>query len=62
MDLPTVIANLKRTILGKEMLLTTYNNPQVQPYPKVVKDAMKDYLEINIGELKRILADLEQIK
>lgn len=60
MNLQTVITNLKRTIAGKEMLLATYENPSVNPYPKFVKEAMIQFLETNIDELKRILQDLDQ--
>lgn len=60
MNISTVRDNLKSTIAGKEMLLDTYKNPSVNPYPKFVKEAMIDFLEVNIAELKRILADVEQ--
>lgn len=60
MNLQTVITNLKRTIAGKEMLLATYENPEVKAYPKAVRETMATMLEINIAELKRILADVEQ--
>ena len=60
MNLQTVITNLRNTIAGKEMLLDTYKNPSVNPYNKFAKEAMIDFLEVNIAELKRILADVEQ--
>ena len=60
MNLQTVITNLRNTIAGKEMLLDSYKNPSVNPYPKFVKEAMIDFLEVNINELKRILADVEK--
>ena len=60
MNLQTVAENLRNTIAGKEMLLDTYKNPSVNPYPKFVKEAMIDFLEVNIDELKRILKDVEQ--
>ena len=56
----TVRDNLKRTIAVKEMLLVTYKNPSVNPYNKFAKEAMIDFLEINIAELKAILADVEK--
>ena len=62
MNLQTVAENLRNTIAGKEMLLDTYKNPGVNPYPKFVKEAMIDFLEINIAELKRILTDVEQCR
>lgn len=60
MNIQTVAENLRDTIAGKEMLLDTYKNPSVNPYPKFVKEAMIDFLEVNIAELKRILADVEK--
>ena len=60
MNLQTVANNLRNTIAGKEMLLDTYKNPGVNPYPKFVKEAMTDFLEVNIAELKCILADVEK--
>ena len=60
MNIQTVAQNLRNTIAGKEMLLDTYKNPSVNPYPKFVKEAMIDFLEVNIDELKSILADVEQ--
>ena len=60
MNLQTVITNLKSTIAGKEMLLATYENPEVKAYPKAVRETMATMLEINIDELKRILADVEK--
>lgn len=62
MNLSTIIDNLRRTIAGKEMMLDTYNNPGVLPYPPEVMAAMKMYLTNNIEELKKILVDLESIK
>ena len=60
MNIQTVAENLRNTIASKEMLLDTYKNPSVNPYPKFVKEAMIDFLEVNIDELKKILADVEQ--
>jgi hypothetical protein len=59
MDLVTVIANLKRTISGKELLLARYKK---SGHPQAIKDVTEQFLTINIDELKRILADLEEIK
>jgi hypothetical protein len=59
MNIQTVKTNLEQTIAGKEMLLITYQNPSVNPYPKGVKETMIQMLEINIAELKRILQDVE---
>lgn len=60
MNIETVAANLRKTIAGKEMMLTTYENPSVNPYPKFVKETMIQMLTTNIAELKRILQDVEQ--
>ena len=54
MNISTVAENLRNTIAGKELMLTTLNARRV-----VDKVAIK-YLEINIDELKRILQDVEQ--
>lgn len=59
MNIYTVRDNLKRTIAGKEMLLATYENPEVKAYPKAVRETMSTMLEININELKEILKDVE---
>lgn len=56
----SIIENLRNTIARKEMLLITYENPAVQPYPKIVKEAMIGYLKTNIQELGLILKDLEE--
>jgi hypothetical protein len=61
MDLQTVIANLERTIHNKTVHLEIYKAGKAVG-PKVVNDAMIQYLEINIGELQRILDDLKKIK
>lgn len=58
MNIQTVIANLKNTIAGKEMLLETYKNPSV--LTKSIRETMTHMLEINIAELQRILQDVEQ--
>ena len=60
MNIKTVADNLRNTIAGKEMLLITYQNPAVNPYPNGVKETMIQMLELNIGELKRILEDVEK--
>ena len=53
MNIQTVAQNLRKTIAGKEELLKEY---QCLREPS----AVRDYLEVNIDELKRILADVEQ--
>jgi hypothetical protein len=58
MNIQTVADNLRNTIAGKEMLLETYKNPSV--LTKSIRETMTHMLEINIDELKKILADVEQ--
>jgi hypothetical protein len=60
MDVQTVVTGLRRTIAGKEMLLATYENTGVNPYPAAVKSAMIAFLKLNIEELGKILSDLEE--
>jgi len=66
MNLQTVITNLRRTIAGKEMMLKEYNkavNISVDPLDvgeRMAITATVEFLEINIDELKRILADVEK--
>ena len=59
MNIYTVRDNLKNTIAGKERLLATYNDPSFSGTHRLVKEAMVEYLTLNIDELKRILADVE---
>ena len=65
MNIQTVAQNLRNTIAGKEKYLAECNkalNVQVDPLDageRMAITATKDFLEINIGELKRILADVE---
>lgn len=65
MNLQTVITNLKNTIAGKEGALDEYNkalNVRVDPLDageRMAIIATVEYLEVNIAELKRILADVE---
>ena len=66
MDLQTVITNLRNTIAGKEKYLAECNkalNVQLDPLDageRMAITATKEFLEINIGELNRILDDLVQ--
>ncbi len=53
MNIQTVAQNLRNTIAGKEKLLEEY---QCLREPS----AVRDYLEINIDELRRILQDVEK--
>lgn len=65
MNIYTVRDNLKRTIAGKEKYLAECNkalNVQLDPLDageRMAITATKEFLEINIDELKKILADVE---
>jgi len=52
-NIQTVAENLRNTIAGKEALLEEYRTQR--PHSVV-----RDFLEVNINELRRILADVEQ--
>ena len=54
MNIHIVAQNLKNTIAGKEELLTNLKVKRIPP------EATIKFLEINIAELKRILADVEK--
>jgi hypothetical protein len=62
MNIYTVRDNLKNTIAGKEKMLaglkSTLDTNDVAE--RMVLNATRGFLEINIGELKRILQDVEQ--
>lgn len=63
MNLSTVITNLKNTIASKELLLegTKRQIPAVVELGRLrALQTTVEFLEINIDELKRILADVEQ--
>lgn len=68
MNIRTIIDNLNNTIVGKEKLLAQQRSAlalsYLGPTPPVGAElacvATIQYLEINIDELKRILADIEQ--
>ena len=53
MNIYTVRDNLCNTIAGKEALLTTLKGRRIPPESTI------EFLEINIDELKKILADVE---
>lgn len=59
MNIYTVRDNLLKTIAGKEKLLAEYKDPSLFACHRLVKDAMVQFLEVNIDELKRILQDVE---
>lgn len=65
MNIQTVKQNLKNTIAGKDMLLEEYKKASMIAVRNDTPDratigAMAGFLSVNIDELKRILADLEQ--
>lgn len=66
MNIQTVKANLRNTIAGKEKMLDAMNpnNPYSEEFKSegevMARRATIEFLKINIGELKRILADVEQ--
>ena len=61
MNIQTVADNLRNTIAGKEELLTKWQEfHPVESSDRSHKATMVGMLELNIGELKRILADVEQ--
>lgn len=66
MTVDQVIQNLRKTIAGKEKYLADCDkalNVQVDPLDvgeRMAVTATKEFLEINIAELQRILTDLEQ--
>lgn len=64
MNIYAVRDNLERTIKGKELMLEKMcpNNPYTTEFMEDVERAVYkstvEFLKINIGELKRILADI----
>jgi hypothetical protein len=61
MNIHTVRDNLKNTIAGKEKMLAGIKNPDdmFNMEARMVAIATREFLEINIDELKRILKDVE---
>lgn len=61
MNIQTVRDNLKNTIAGKERLFQTYNSDldYASDSEKALIRVKKDFLQINLEELKRILQDVE---
>jgi hypothetical protein len=61
MNVETVAANLRNTIAGKEGLAAAFwekSDYAVFPENRIFQ-AMAEMLDINVGELKRILEDVE---
>jgi hypothetical protein len=60
MNIHTVAENLRNTIAGKEAYLTRLGNTRdMDAGAAMAVEATRNMLEINIDELKRILADVE---
>jgi hypothetical protein len=55
MNISTVAENLRRTISGKQAMLNRLKDDGKEGYTII-----KQWLEINIDELQKILADVEQ--
>ena len=62
MNIQTVAENLRNTIAGKEKMLSGIKNPDemFNMEARMVAIATREFLSINIDELKKILADVEQ--
>jgi hypothetical protein len=61
MNIQTVAENLRKTIAGKERMLDAYRKIRdMNDGAAMAVEATRSMLEINIGELKRILQDVEQ--
>ena len=60
MNIHTVAENLRNTIAGKERMLDAYRKIRdMNDGAAMAVEATRSMLEINIGELKRILQDVE---
>ena len=60
MNIQTVAANLRNTIAGKEELLAEFESATLRNGASLeATHAMKEFLKLNIDELKRILVDVE---
>jgi hypothetical protein len=55
MNIKRILTNLDNTIRGKEMLLAEWKHSDFSDLR-----AVAHYLEVNIGELKKIRADVEK--
>jgi hypothetical protein len=64
MNIQTVAENLRNTISGKEKYLAECKDALEKGITStgvhIAVDTTREFLEINIGELKRILQDVEQ--
>jgi hypothetical protein len=70
MDKQTIVKNLKNTIAGKEKMLAEYRSAlalsYLGPTPLLGSElacvATIKFLEVNLGELNNILADVEKLE
>jgi hypothetical protein len=64
MNIQTVADNLRATIAGKEQMLAECKDALAKGLTSngvhIAVDTTREFLEINIDELKRILQDVEQ--
>ena len=61
MNIQTVAENLRNTIAGKEKYLASLGNYRgINEGAAMYSEGIRAMLELNIGELKRILQDVEQ--
>jgi hypothetical protein len=63
MNIQTVASNLRNTIAGKEHMLDSHKRylrgQGITGAETIASETIVKFLEINIGELKRILQDVE---
>ena len=62
MNIQTVITNLKNTIAGKEQYLAKLEQDRQSedPHARMIAYPVSKMLELNIDELRKILADVEK--
>lgn len=61
MNIQTVITNLKNTIAGKKQMLAEFESTTLRAGANLeAVFVTKEFLKINIAELKHILQDVEQ--
>jgi hypothetical protein len=61
MNIQTIAENLRNTIAGKEKMLEEFESVTLRNGANLeVIYVMKEFLKVNINELKRVLQDVEQ--
>lgn len=64
--LDVVISNIQNTIIGKQRLLDIWDKMEMDPTKPIGEQlaisASVQYLKDNVGELNRILVDLEEAR